>query len=388
MLACKTTYDIDGLANHEFIVIGSEHYNPLGVIRSLGEAGIAPIAVIRRGEYGFASVSKYIKRLFLIDDYEESLDIVKKYGSTDCKPIVIPCDDVITLICDREYTWLRDICIVSNAGESGKLAFYGQKKNQIQLATKVGLNVAKTWDPLGTVPEDIEYPVITKPTYSYDDWKQDYYVCNNEQELLDAYKKVKGEVFLQQYIRKDTEICFDGVVVDHGNSMLAAIQSTYTYALPDYYSSEMIVSSPEDPELESLLNRMFQIIGYEGIFEAEFMRDTEGKLWFLEINFRNSTWSYASTKLGMNLPVLFAEGSLADDGLPKDARKPVPEGYIANAELMDFLHRVLKYKMISPLEWLKRVLRADCHYFYNSQDKKPFFSICVYQVKKIVSRHS
>lgn len=383
----KQEYNIEELSKHEFVVIGSEHYNPLGVIRSLGEAGIAPIAVIRRGEYGFASASKYIKQLFLIDDYEESLDIIKRFGDIDCKPVIIPCDDVITLICDREYAWLRDICIVSNAGEPGRLAFYAQKKNQIELASKIGLNVAKTWIVEGTVPDDIEYPIITKPTYSYDNWKEDYYICRNEQELLDAYDEVKGEVFLQQYIQKDTKICFDGVVVDHGKSMLAAIQSTYTYALPDYYSSEMIVSNPDDPELQAQLNRMFETIGYEGIFEVEFMRDMEGKLWFLEVNFRNSTWSYAATKLGMNLPVLFAEGSLAGV-LPKDARKPIPEGYVAVAELMDFLQRVMKYKMISPLKWLRGVLKADCRYFYNSADKKPFFSICAYQVKKILLRRS
>lgn len=34
--------DIEILKKHEFIVIGFEHYNPLGVIRSLGENGIRP----------------------------------------------------------------------------------------------------------------------------------------------------------------------------------------------------------------------------------------------------------------------------------------------------------------------------------------------------------
>ena len=89
----------------------------------------------------------------------------------------------------------------------------------------------------------------------------------------------------------------------------------------------------------------------------------------------------------MSLPILFAEGSLAG-ALPKDARKPIPKGHVAVAELMDFLHRVMKYKMISPLTWLRGVLKVDCLYFYNSADKKPFFSICAYQVKKILLRRS
>lgn len=48
---------------------------------------------------------------------------------------------------------------------------------------------------------------------------------------------------------------------------------------------------------------MFSEIGFEGIFEVEFMGDADGKLWFLEINFRNSTWSLASMKAGMPLPI-------------------------------------------------------------------------------------
>ena len=33
------------LKNHDFIVFGAEHYNPLTVIRSLGKNGIYPIVI-------------------------------------------------------------------------------------------------------------------------------------------------------------------------------------------------------------------------------------------------------------------------------------------------------------------------------------------------------
>ena len=34
------------LKNHKFIVFSVDHYNPLGVIRSLGEEGIKPFAIV------------------------------------------------------------------------------------------------------------------------------------------------------------------------------------------------------------------------------------------------------------------------------------------------------------------------------------------------------
>lgn len=372
------------LSSHKFIVIGSEHYNPLGVIRSLGEAGIASIAIVRRGQYQFASASKYIDVIHLIDDYNEVFEVLDTYKDPDHKAFIIPCDDVITSILDKEFDKLKNCFYLSNAGAEGRITHYAEKERQLILAEKHGLNVAKTWavGKDGSLPDGVLYPVITKPIYSYDDWKQDYYICSNESELTEALGKTKGPVFLQQYITKKTELAIDGVSVNRGRCVLPAIESTYTYALPDYYSSEMVVSNCRDERLRLSLQTMLSEIGYEGIFEAEFMVDENGELWFLEINFRNSTWSYASTSLGMNLPLLFARGML-DGKFPDDSEKKIPENYIALAELMDFLQRVMKYKMISPLEWVKCVRRANCLFFYSKNDKRPFWNMCRYQVVKV-----
>ena len=38
----------NNINGHKIIVVGEEHYTPLGVIRSLGEEGIAPIAYIKK----------------------------------------------------------------------------------------------------------------------------------------------------------------------------------------------------------------------------------------------------------------------------------------------------------------------------------------------------
>lgn len=72
----------------EYIVFGSEHYNPLGIIRSLGEAGISPIAVIVRSNRPFASKSKYIKKLHLVDSIVEGYTLIQNtYNShnPNCK---------------------------------------------------------------------------------------------------------------------------------------------------------------------------------------------------------------------------------------------------------------------------------------------------------------
>ena len=106
--------------------------------------------------------------------------------------------------------------------------------------------------------------------------------------------------------------------------LFISIAVTYTYLLPDYYSMEMIVKNFDDLELEKKVNGVLKETEYEGILCMEFLIDEHGDYWFLEINFRNSTWSWASTRLGMNLPYLWAEstisGSISRDVYKKDSR--------------------------------------------------------------------
>ncbi len=366
--------DINELKKHLFIVIGYEHYNPLGVIRSLGEYGIRPVVILLKQDIRIASLSRYIRRLYRVNSNEEAIDILlNEYGDEIEKPFVFPCDDNITELVDKNYDVLKEKFFIPNAGEKNRITHFMDKWNILLLAQKSGLNILKSWNvKKGEIPNDIAYPIITKPLTSYPDWKNDYYVCNDESELITAYSKITrdDDLLLQQYITKVNELCLDGCAIQKGKKVLVTISSTYTYVLPDYYSMEMIVKNFDDSYLQSVLETMFAEIGYEGIFSVEFMIDRDGKLWFLEINFRNSTWSWASTKLNMNLPLIWSEGMLSEK-IDEQVIKPVPNDYVALAEVADFAHRVKRLKMISFFQWLKGVIRANCLYVWDKKDKLP-----------------
>ena len=380
--------DIEILKKHEFIVIGFEHYNPLGVIRSLGENGIRPIAIIKKSDIRIASKSKYIKKLHIVENDEEAMQILLNYyQDKHNKPFVIPCDDNITELLDVHYDELNDFFYFSNAGENGRISNYMNKKEICNLAQKNGLNVPKSWVvQIGEIPSDILYPVITKPITSYPNWKADYHICENKEELIEAYKTIKAKtLMLQSYIKKVNELCLDGIVVNHGKDVMISIASKYTYILPDYFSMEMNIFSLKDNKIKNYLSKMFEEIGYNGIFSAEFMIDDNDNLWFLEINFRNSTWSYASTKLGMNLPLLWASGQITGQ-IEKNDYKEIPQNYVALAEVDDFEHRVKRLKMISPITWAKGVIRADCLFYWNIRDIKPVMSYWFGKISRFINK--
>jgi glutathione synthase/RimK-type ligase-like ATP-grasp enzyme len=71
------------------------------------------------------------------------------------------------------------------------------------LALKHGFNIPKTWKVRnGNIPTDIEYPVMTKAIHSFGkEWKDIVFICNNKEELKQAFEKIQSEeLLLQQYI--------------------------------------------------------------------------------------------------------------------------------------------------------------------------------------------
>lgn len=363
-----------GLEAHKMIVFGAEHYNPLGIVRSLGEAGYLVDAIVIKSETKILSKSKYIAKLHMVDSVSAGYELLRQvYGKESCPPFVFTADDGTTSYLDMHYEELKEKFIFYNAGAIGRITEFMDKYSINNLAKKHGLNVLdNVVTDLGVVPEGIEYPIITKSISSNSGgWKDDVYVCHNRSELEEAFTKIKSErVLIQKYIKKKNELCLDGFVANKGNDLFVSIASTYDYILPSTYSSYMTIKNFDNQKLFQQLNEMFKEVGFEGIFSVEFLVDEKDELYFLEINFRNSTWSYASTCLDMNLPLNWAKSMLGKVD-EKEFYKKIPENYKAMVEISDFKARVIG-RRISLFQWIKEVKNAQCKFYYNKKDLKPF----------------
>lgn len=378
--------DTSIVKEYKHIVFGFEHYNPLGIVRSLGEAGIRPIGIIVKGLRPITSKSKYLSEVYMVDSIEEGYNLLLHlYGNEEKKPFVYASDDQVTNYMDERYNELKEKFFFYNAGAAGRVAEYQNKANILRLASKHGINYLKTIEvKKGEIPEGLEYPIITKAIMStIDDWKSDMIICHNEEELQEAYKVIRSEkILLQKYIYKKNELCMEGYVVNHGKNSVITIASTYNYLMEDSYSPYMTTGSFDNEELRKKLAAMFEDIGFEGIFEVEFLVDQDEKLYFLEINFRNSTWSYASTVAGMDLPLLWAEGMI-DPGTTENSRKKIDKPFTAMVEFDDFRARV-KTKKISFKQWYKEFKNSKCKYYCASKDYKPVLSVIFAKLKRSI----
>lgn len=376
----------------KYIVFGSEHYNPLGIIRSLGENGYKVDAIVIRGQVRIMSKSKYITRLYMVDSIEEGYEILIKWSNeNDEKSFIFTADDRVTSFLDLHYDELSEKYIFYNAGKTGAITNYMNKDNIYKLAQKHGFNVLQEQVvSKGYIPPNLDYPVITKAVISTQyNWKQDMYICNSEQELKNAYEHIKSEkIIIQKYIKKKNELCMEGFSIERGKDIFIAIACTYNYLLNKSYSPYMTVKNFNNNELYEKLKGIFEDIGYEGIFEIEFLIGQDDKLYFGEINFRNSTWSYAATCAGMNLPLAWSE-SMQNGGILNSYYKEIPKGFNAMVEFADFNERVRSHK-INMFQWLKDVKKCDCLYYYGKNDSSPFYSYAIYilnnKIKKMIRR--
>lgn len=365
------------IRNHLFIIIGEEHYNPLGAIRSLGMAGIHPVYIAVRGKSEVASKSRYVKENICVADIREAYSVLtERFSGQKEKPFVITTDDDIQSLLDEHYEELKKDFIFFNAGSTGQITKYMDKKAILDLAEKHGLNVLKTTVVKnGDIPDNTEYPVITKSiSPNIGGWKADVHICSNRDELKEAYKNIKSPlVLLQRFIEKKNEYCLDGFSINRGKKMFVPTVSIYNYTIRGYYSPYMTVYPFTDKKMEQALTGMLSEIGFEGIFSIEFLIDEDGTYYFTEINFRNSTWSYIAAKLGMPIPVLWAEAMLSGE-ISEGWYRPVPDHYTAMVEPIDYAKRVEEGR-ISPADWLIDFKMTDCPFYLDADDPEPFYEM-------------
>lgn len=371
---------ISKVKNHEVIIFAMDHYNPLGLVRSFGEKGINSIVVAQKSRIDISRYSKYTKEYIAVETTQEGYDwLLSHYQETEFenRPFLLTCDDRTIEFLDNRYDEWKNRFIGFSGGKKGVITKYMDKYVILEAAKRHGLKVLDTITAdKGEIPENIEYPIITKSISPVvGGWKSDVFICYSENELREAYEKIRApKVIIQKYIEKKNEYCLDGFCAKNGEIMFTSIETTYNYLIKGYYSPYMTVKNFHNPEIKKPLEDLMKEVGFEGIYSIEFLIDQDDQMYFSEINFRNSTWSYASTCAGMNLPILWAEAMLSGEA-PVNAVRDIPDGFMAMVEPIDYAKRV-KTGQITEGEWLKDFKEAKCGYYYSAEDPAPFYE-CV-----------
>lgn len=368
-----------------YIVFAIDHFSPLGVIRSLGEVGIKPIVILYSERKSILiKYSRYISVLHEVSSIEEGYSILlNHYAQPHEKHMLYATSDNIESFLDLHYEKLSPFFYFYHAAKEGKITHMMEKGEIVRLAQEVGLKTPKTEEVRhGELPHTLRYPVITKAVSStIKNWKSNVFVCHDEQGLKDAYQQIHCErIILQEYVEKVDELNFEGFCINNGKDIYMPLQNRYFRTTDTSYGNYVYIERYNHPELLNKIRFLFELTCFNGIFEMELMIGKDGGLYFLEINFRNSAWIYAYTRCGVNFPLMYAKSIMAGKIVDEDVRiTKLP--FTLMDELTDFKWSVLGGK-VSLFKWLRELKRADCLFYYNRFDRKPFYMYLLNRLRR------
>lgn len=300
------------------IVIGRNFTSRIGMIRAAGEAG-CEVVVIQTYSYKKRFhdpdyYSKYVSEYCLSQDYNQQqlLDMIKQYKSNDRIIVLLPTDDFSLSVIDEHLEELEKDFLCTNINhKQGEIVHKMNKDLQKELAKKSGLDVAEGWiskkqNGVYEIPKGINYPCFTKPQETtYGHLKTFLLPCGSEEELNNRLsiigKEYDNPILIEEYHKIDKEYTVLGLSLD-GEAVIPGIVTK----IVNWYGMTTTGSvSPlsKMPELLSKLKDFMKEIGLTGLFDIE-LYESNGKLYFNELNLRASSIAFALTYKGINLPAI------------------------------------------------------------------------------------
>ena len=377
------------------VIIGGDHHNTLGLVRSYGIRGIKPtVILIGQTVDGFVTKSRFVGDCFRCQSSHEAVaKLISCFSHSNQMVVVQTSSDAAAAALDSALGELPTLFRVPNAG--GELTHLMNKDEMCRLAISVGLNVPwyktiRTNDIKARGNTDIVYPCITKAVSSLEGGKADTAVCQNEAEFLAFLNSgFRCPVLLiEQFINKDFEFQLFGLSLDAGKEIIIPGHShIHRPGIQNEYYFPYIENDASFFETLDKTRAFIKAAKYSGLFSMEFLRGKDGKDYFLEINFRNDGNAICVTDAGFNLPYiwyLYHTGGDYHLELQKSTFKSVE----FCPDVIYFYH-MLKGEL-SFYDWY--ITRKRCNSFtnYYKGDNKPYwinlFNNLVGFIKTIIKR--
>ena len=371
--------NINNDLKNEIVIIGGNHYNMLGVLRSLGEKKIkSNIIVTDKKRFAYVTKSKYVKSYYQTVEDEEKIKniLLNNFINQKQKAILIPTSDFAALFIDKNLNELQKYFIVPNINNiQGQVEKIMDKYYQYELAKKNNIKMAKSFSlNLKNKIElkNIPFPCIIKPLISALGSKKDIKICHNKNEFQKAINEFKGkkyqDVMIQEYIDYDYECELIGCANDNHIIIPGITTKIWIYPLKSGSTSFGKIDSLKNFNFKiNKIEKLIKSLNFTGIFDLEvFVKGND--MYLNEINFRNGGHSYAYTYDDVYIVYLWLLLVLNKD-ISKEV-KQVNNSFYFNVELIEIKH--LTHHNISFKTWYQDMKRTNISLFYNKNDVRPY----------------
>lgn len=372
---------------NKIIVIGGDHHNTLGVVRSLGEKGLKPdVIIVSSDAQSFVAKSKFIGMLHIVrNDTEIVPRLLMYYKQESQRPVIICCTDASSSIIDIHSDELRSSFFLPGTDEQGRVTRLMNKHTMSELAKSCGLEIPKTIYPTHCpiTDEDVVLPCIVKPLVSKNGKKGDIRICHYISEVNATLEHVGYEnVQIQSFIDKDFEYQLigcstgDDIIIPGVSRILRPCKGSNT----SFLHYEPLEKGFCDIEA---CKEFVKITGYKGLFSLEFLRDRDGRDYFMEINFRNDGNAICVTASGVNLPYIWFLSCIGED-YKEETDKQISPKYVMpdSAEI-----RLLVTRQINIFQYLSDLFKTNCFMEFDWKDIKPFLKMIQIKIKYLWSKN-
>ena len=370
------------------LVVGNNHHNTLGLVRSLGRGGyvVSCYIVDEKIQKSFVSKSKYIQDYKLFSSFDSLLNYLFEKKDEDTLIPILTTNDAAAEFLDSHYDELSKYYVLNNCGhKQGGISYWMNKEIMLSRAKECGLVVP--WgiqlnSSIKDVPNNLQFPCILKPQKSSIAGKENFHICYNNKQLVDALNKVScnsPKVLVQEYIDREYEVLImgmrssrDGTIILPGClHKLRVCQHTKSLGMLAYAYTTDLIDNTIDTEA---MKRFLESIDYDGIFSLEFMI-SKGKAYFLEINLRNDGTQFCFEGAGVNLPLLWVKASKGEDITRYKTR-------------LDKKYCIVEINYIKNMDWhnpliaLREWKRANLFALVDLNDLRPAYYKVVYSLLK------
>ncbi|ADE83730.1 hypothetical protein PRMUPPPA20_20750 [Xylanibacter ruminicola] len=371
----------------QVFVVGGNHHNILGVMRSLGEKGVNSYVIIEtKDKNPYVAKSRYIKQCWIVENEPIVLEVLRaEAGKHGDKPVIIACADNLSSLLDMHYDELSQSYSLPGSKRQGRVTELMDKEVMSKFASDVGFRVPLSIaTDISKCDDDISIPLpwIIKPLMSKNGLKSDIERIYTIDDWNNYKSRHATSVQVQQLIDKDFEYQLIGLSLDSGSKVL--IPGISHVIRPAATTNTGFLHFENlDTRYEPIVEKCKKFLrkaGYSGLFSMEFLRGKDGNDYFMEINFRNDGNAICVTAAGVNLPYIWYMSHLKST-IDIESFRQVRPVYVM-PEFADV--SLIRHGQLNIFTWIKDICRTDRYMEYDKKDPKPFWLLLGDFLKKFI----
>ncbi|MGM1045917.1 MAG: carboxylate--amine ligase [Bacillota bacterium] len=386
--------------NHKAVILGSNFYIGLSVIRCLGAHGVYTVAMDYSKENTYGAKSKYLSEQIIVPHYKEQEEelvqfLIEYSKQQEGKPVLFATVDPYVEFVDAHLDELKPYYHI-NMTEQGFWSSIMDKAFLHTLASKHGVRLPETVHPLeegfeDKVTAEIGFPCIVKPTDSplfVSTFRAKIFICKTMDEVRAAVKKANDanlEVVVQRIIPgfDDHVYTFDAYL-DQNSKVTHWMTCQKQRQFPIHFGASTYTKQKHVEELYTIGAPFLEAIGYKGFAEIEFKKDAiSGEFYLLEINARTTTLNSLLYKCGINFPLLSYNELTGKEIGSKALREDTGIAFCFLTEDLISSRQYVRNKELTRTEILKSYFRKKAPAVWSFKDPAPAFSFTYMMLKKV-----